>query len=66
MAEILNYIARQINNLTDTISDNDTLKSVGLYEIVNFIAEKGYFFCRKKKPTVLQKKQSFDRKGIFL
>ena len=39
MAEILNYIARQINNLTDTISDNDTLKSVGLYEIVNFIAE---------------------------
>ena len=39
MADFLDYIRRQVENIEDTISDSDILKKAGIYETVEYIGD---------------------------
>tara|TARA_R110000851_G_scaffold296023_1_gene451039 strand:- start:4249 stop:11568 length:7320 start_codon:yes stop_codon:yes gene_type:complete len=45
MARTLDYIAKQVKNITDTLSDENLLQSEGFYEVVRYIARNpGFIF----------------------
>ena len=50
MARTLDYIVKQVKNITDTLSDENLLQGEGMYEVVRYIARNPGFVYGHSTP----------------